>query len=427
MNTQKMHRIAAGFLAAALLLTAAGCGKKEEKPGSFQPSLDTKASVALNVTGFFGNFEALDQVTNDFNRYYPNVTFSYQQVGGDKLEDYLEANPNVDIFMVSMHQLNGGSDVLLRHCVDLRKENVSLEAIDPDMLKLYDQGGKQAAIPMSQDLYGVIVNEDLLEKEGLSLPTTTEAFLNCLEVLKSKGYTPIQGPTSKVYAELTRDFAFAALCSDEKLLSAARAGSDEAVEALKPAFDFLDTILENGYTDPEINASYPDDNYDGAILRFFEGEVPFWVCNTEKVSGMKKRESKSEAFQNSPFSYTYIFAPVGSDEGHVFQEPWFGFAANENASSKDYAVEFLRFLATRDEINKIAEVKGVPSAAVEPNTTDVYANIFATEGSAPKVVNTGDITPTVESKWYSCTTGYVNGSYDSAESAIRDFLTAFAQ
>lgn len=27
-----------------------------------------------------------------------------------------------------------------------------------------------------------------------------EAFLNCLEVLKSKGYTPIQGHTSKVYA-----------------------------------------------------------------------------------------------------------------------------------------------------------------------------------------------------------------------------------
>ena len=27
-----------------------------------------------------------------------------------------------------------------------------------------------------------------------------ESFLNCLEVLKSKGYTPIQGPTSKVYA-----------------------------------------------------------------------------------------------------------------------------------------------------------------------------------------------------------------------------------
>lgn len=426
MNTKTMRRTAASLLAAALLLTTAGCGKKEEAVG-FQPKLDTKADIQLEVTGFFGNFEALDQVTNDFNQYYPNVTFGYQQVSGDSLEAYLEANPNVDIFMTSMHELHSTDSTLAAHCVDLNKEDVSLEDIDPDMLKLYSIDDRQIAIPMSQDLYGVIVNETLLENAGLSLPKTAEEFLNSLKVLKDKGYTPIQGPTSKVYAELTRDAAFAALCSDEKLYAAAKAGSDEAVNALMPIFDFLDTILENGYTDPEINASYPDDNYDGAILRFFEGEVPFWVCNTEKVSGMKKRESKSEAYQKNSFSYTYIFTPVGSDDGYVFQEPWSGFSANENGAHRDYAIEFLRFLATRGEINKMADVKGVPSVAKEPNTAGVYEDIFSAEGSFPKVVNTGEITPGIESKWYSCTTNYVNGNYDSAESAIRDFLTAFNQ
>lgn len=30
-------------------------------------------------------------MTNDFNRYYPDITFSYEQVGGRNLEAYLDA------------------------------------------------------------------------------------------------------------------------------------------------------------------------------------------------------------------------------------------------------------------------------------------------------------------------------------------------
>ncbi len=44
----------------------------------FTPRLDKDISVNLDVSGFFGNFEALDQVVNDFNEYYPNITVSYE-------------------------------------------------------------------------------------------------------------------------------------------------------------------------------------------------------------------------------------------------------------------------------------------------------------------------------------------------------------
>lgn len=49
-------------------------------------------------------------------------------------------------------------------------------------------------------------------------------------------------------------------------------------------------------------------------MKFFGGNVPFWVCDTEKVSSMKKRESKSEAFSANPFEYEFTFAPM-SDNG----------------------------------------------------------------------------------------------------------------
>lgn len=412
----------AGILASLLLLTT-GCGAKKSET-AFQPKLDTKANVELSVLGFFGNFEALDQVTNDFNGYYPNVTFNYQQVGGANTEAYLDANDGVDIFMTSPQSLTLPGGTLPERCIDLTEAGVDTSSIDDDMLKLYNMGGKQVSFPMGQHLTGMVVNKSLLEKEGLTVPTNRSEFLSVLAALKEKGYTPIQGPASKVYAELIRGYAFAELCSNESTLSAAKAGEQQAVDALMPAFDFLDTILQEGYTDPNLNDTYPDDNYDGAILKFFEGDVPFWVCDTEKVSGMKKRESKSETFQKEPFTYSFVFSPIGPADEKLYQEPWYAFAANKDGDDKDYAIEFLRFLATTEEINKIADIKGVPSAAKENTVPAVYQDVLAQELDSRRCTNTGTVTADMETGWYSTVTGYAAGNYDSKDDAIRDFFTS---
>ena len=73
-------------------------------------------------------------------------------------------------------------------------------------------------------------------------------------------------------------------------------------------------------------------------MTFFEGNVPFWVCDTEKVSGMKKRESKSAAFSANPFEYEFTFAPMGDNGVYEYIEPWYGFAVNKDGSNSDYAM-----------------------------------------------------------------------------------------
>lgn len=421
------------LLAGAVLLTS-GCGSTaadKDTAGNekgFQPRLDTDAKIQLNTLGFFGNFEALDQVTNDFNEFYPNVTFNYQQVGGSSLEEYLDSNPDADLFMTSAELLHSADSTLPERCINLSKEDISFDAIDDQMLSNSCIDGKQLSIPMAQNLYGLVVNTSLLEKEGLSLPTNREEFLNVLSVLKEKGYTPIQGPTSKVYAELTANIVFSELCDGQSLFQALQSGDqDAAKEALLPAADFLETLLSNGYTDPAINATYPDDNYDEAILRFFEGDVPFWVCNTEKVSGMKKRESKSESFQSDPFSYTFIYPPLGDHGQYVYREPWFGFAANTTGSNSDYAVEFLRFLATRDEINKMADIKGVPSVAKDPTNPEIYANVLDADLIKNSCINTGSVTPAMMDSWYSNCTHFATDDSYSADDMIQDFLAVCGQ
>lgn len=405
------------------LMLLAGCSAEKKTETEFTPRLDTDARIQLDMIGYFGNFEALDQVMNDFNRFYPNITYSYQQVGGSKEIAYLDANPGVDVFMTSSEFLNEEDSALASRCADLSEAEVDLTNVDPQMLAVSCINGKQLAIPMGQNIYGMVVNTSLLKQEGLSVPNNRAEFMNALSVLKEKGYTPIQGPTEKIYAELTANMLFSSFCDGQPLYKALKEGDQEAAKnAVIPAFELVDELLTNGYSDPVTNASYPEDNYDQAILHFLEGDVPFWVCNTEKVSGIKKRESKSEAFQKNPFSYTFIYPPIGEAGAYCYREPWFGFAASKNGNHPDYAIEFLRFLSTAEEINKMAEVKGIPSVAKNSNPAEIYQQVLSEEALKDSFVNQGEVTSDLTDAWYTCMEQYADRAYGSAQEAAGEYL-----
>ena len=112
-----------------------------------------------------------------------------------------------------------------------------------------------------------------------------------------------------------------------------------------------------------INPLTNADNYDGSIRAFFEGDVPFYVCNAECVSGMKKRDAKSETFRTAPFEYEFLYAPLGDSGAYAYLEPWYGFSVSKDSDEAELAVEFLRFMATR--LGEMAGIKGLPSVAAD--------------------------------------------------------------
>lgn len=111
---------------------------------------------------------------------------------------------------------------------------------------------------------------------------------------------------------------------------------------------------------------------DGSIMAFFEGDVPFYVCNAECVSGMKKRESKSETFRTAPFEYEFLYAPLGDSGAYAYLEPWYGFSVSKDSDEAELAVEFLRFMSTR--LDEMAGIKGLPSVAAD-SADERYAGI----------------------------------------------------
>ena len=312
------------LLLSAMVLTACSGKPKETETtaSAFTPKLDTEKAVNLEIAGFFGNFEALDQVINHFNEYYPNVTTTYEQIGSTKMVEYLKNNPNVDVFMTDDINLRYPSlteAYVLDQCADLGQAGISISNSDVQAFSTFD--GKLARVPMSYAVRGLVVNKALLKNEGLDVPTNYEEFLAVLEALKQKGYTPIQGPENVVYSTLAYSMVMTTLGTDAELLTALNNGDEAAIQKLTEILNRVQTFVDKGYISKEVNATSPENNYDGAILAFMEGDVPFWTCTSENYSGMRKRESKSEAFKANPFEYAFIFPPMGDKGAYEYMEP----------------------------------------------------------------------------------------------------------
>lgn len=404
-----------------LLISLVGCEKNNNY--KFSPQLNTDEKLTLNILGYFGNFEALDAVTNDFNKYYPNISFNYQQVSGNNLVAFLDSNFQTDIFMTSSDTIS--STNLIDYCLDLSTVNLNLNDVDQTMLTTSYKGNFLHSLPIGQNIYGIITNVTLLKKEGLDIPKNYDKFINTLNTLKTKGYVPLQSSSTKIYPELTINMMVNTIQEDNELYNDLINGNLKSYSKIENIFNIVSNIQNNEYSLDEVNNLYPFDNYNDAILRFFEGNVPFWVCNSEKVSGMKKRETKSETFKANPFEYTYIYASLGDKGSYVYHEPWYGLGISKRSPSIEYAKEFMRFYATKDELNKMASTKGVPSIAKEKYNSDIYKYIDNPEDIETNCIYDGKVTQKDFDAWYTCINSFATKKL-SKEEAIKSFITTFS-
>lgn len=399
MNIKIKKAVAVMGAAAMMMASFAGCGdkkdnnKKSANDQEFQPMLDTEQSENIEIAGFLGNFEALDQVVNDFNEYYPNVTITYEQTDMNGLAEYLKNNDYVDIFMTARKNVDpeGDSEAnALDYCLDLKDTDVDVSAIDPELISACEVNDELVRIPLAKTMCGMVVNKTLLEKEGLEIPQTYSEFLEVCRGLKDKGYTPIQSSKYHACSDLILPMAMTMIASDETLSDKAKSGDGSYAEGIRIVYERLKELIDNGYISAEVNATYPDDNYDQAILKFLEGDVPFWVVNTESASGIKKRESKSDAYSADPFEYELIDAPLADDGVYDYEEPWSGFSVNKNSDNIDYALEFMRFLTREEELNKLASIKGMPSVTIN-NDDERFANALHPEKCAGRYIYDGQL------------------------------------
>lgn len=372
------------LLAVMMVFGLAACNTKVQNVKTeegYKPSLDTAVEGRINVAGGYDNFEALETEFDRFNEYYPNVELVYT-----KIDDYnnmigtvLEGNDAPDIYvnnswMYGREQYQTSMD----HAEDLSNQalGLDLECIRDNILLKTDDG-TLPMVPVFSSTYGMLVNNDLFKKEGLSIPTTYDELVSVCDAFREKGYAnPLMGYCEKEKTSLFTLTSYPYFCStvadDEEAVKKLNALDPSAGEYMRPTLEKMGQFLNDGCVNLDACAAI-ENNYEAVILRFFEGDVPMMICSGDAVSGTKKRESVSEEFTANPFTYTFVPIPM-SDEGAFFLDlPNLQFSVNKESQNKDIANEFMRFLVTSPELNEMARNKGLMSPTKDLSFNSIYA------------------------------------------------------
>jgi len=378
---KKMMRV---FLAVMMIPVMAACGTEKSEAVTeegFKPSLDTSTKCHITVGGGYDNFEALEAEFDSFNEYYPDVELVFTKVDdySNMIGTVLNGNDAPDIY-VNYSWMYGRDQYKssIEHAENLADPalGLNLDCIRSNII-LNTDDGTLPMVPVFANTYGMLVNNNLFEKEGLSVPTTYQELVKVCSAFRDKGYeNPMMGFSQKEITSLFTLTIYPFFCgtvaNDAEAVKKLNALDASAGEYMRPSLEKITQFLNDGCVNLDACAEI-ENNYDAVILRFFEGDVPMMTCSGDTVSGTKKRESRSEAFIDNPFTYSFVPVPM-SDEGANFLDiPNLQFSVNKDSQNLDMANEFMRFLITTQELNKMAQNKGLLSPTKDLSYNDMYS------------------------------------------------------
>ena len=165
-----------------------------------------------------------------------------------------------------------------------------------------------------------------------------------------------------------------------------------AGECLRKPLEAMMQLIGNGDINLE-KCGEISDNYTQVILRFFEGDVPMMICTEDTVSGTGKRESQSEAFSKAPFTYSFMPVPLSEAGGYSVDSPSIEFSVNKTCDNLEMTNEFMRFLITREELNRMASVKRLVMPTTDLSFDAVYepfSRVPAERILSPEVIGITD-------------------------------------
>ena len=380
-----MKRIFSIILATFMILGCAACGSggQQKNTESFTPELDKSTNCKINIAGTYSNFEALEAEFDRFNEYYPSVELSYTKIDdyNNSIDTVLNGNdaPNI-FFSFSWMVGNSAYDGIFAHMENLADASLGLDldCIRPGLLN-HDSKGQVLTVPIFSTTYGMLINNDLFEKEGLKVPTTLQELLDVCASFREKGYeSPMMGYSQTSSGCLMNIVAYPlfaeTLAKHPKMVARANQGDPAAGEYMRPALETLSQLIDKGCIRLEKCAEISD-NYTEVILRFYNGDVPMMICTGDTVSGTKKRESQSEAFTANPFTYTFSTIPTTEKGGYFLDSPSVQFSVNKHCDNLDMTNEFMRFLISKTELNQMASVKRLITPSKDLTFDKVYAPI----------------------------------------------------
>ena len=377
---KKLKTLLSLSMAAALLLQ--GCGSTKNADAPFAPKYDKETEFSLTVAGNYSNFESLEAEFERFYEYYPNASLQYVTMDdyNNVISSALVNSEPPDIFTTNSAMIgNEKYDDMFEACEVLSDPSLDIDysCIRDSLIRTTDSGDV-VMLPIFTTSYGMLVNMDIFEKEGLKVPGNFKELVSVCGKLKNAGYaSPMMGTDRFSGSGLFNCFVYPMFAynviKNSDQVDALNAFEPSSGELMRPALERLYEFVNSDCIDLAKCQEEITDEYDSVIMRFFEGDVPMMLAAGDVVSGTAKRESKSDAFSAHPFKYRFYTAPAGDDGGYFINSISICFSVNKHSRDIDMANEFMRFLISRKELSNMAGLKRLITPVDDFSADEVYS------------------------------------------------------
>ena len=292
------------------------------------------AEEALGITMVYRTYTAEDHQ----DKTYDDVALDRAR---SNLDDLYLLNPDTLLVLGSEGRLADLSG--LESAQNLRQIVRTANTVD----------GKLVAIPQEVAAYGLFVNMDLFRQYGLTLPETPEEFLECCRVFQENGIeTPIGANRwwleTFVFAQ-----AYAGLYNGgniEAEIAALNSGEVKYSSYMRPGFEFLQTLIDNGYIDRE----------KALVSEAIEAERPdFLAGKTPIVMAYWGAANADSAYGKTDFEMRVIGFP--SSLGQMPVVSMTGFAVGAGAEHREDALRALDIMTSDEALRLYSETNRVIS------------------------------------------------------------------
>jgi hypothetical protein len=142
-----------------------------------------------------------------------------------------------------------GSDnhkAVFEHAEDLSDPalNIDLSSVRPSLL-CKDESGACPMAPIFASTSGILVNEDLFEKEGISVPTNYEELLAACDAFNKAGYPTaiLTYNTPSTYGNVISDLMYGDAAKDPEMVEKLNALDPSAGEYMKPVLEKVNGLV----------------------------------------------------------------------------------------------------------------------------------------------------------------------------------------
>ncbi|OUM43478.1 ABC transporter substrate-binding protein [Arthrobacter sedimenti] len=416
--------------AGAVALTLAGCGSGADNAAGPAAAVDLSnvkyegsVSVITKYAGAQASF--FEQMAKDYEAAHPGVTVDLQQESDqgykDKIKTLTASQSVPDVYMAwagNYAEQFYDNGLALDLSSVIAKDTEWGSTMVPSALDAYTKEGKTFGVPLTLDAKYMIYNQKLFAQAGVEVPTDLDGLLETCDTLKAQNITPMSfgnkdGWPAIHYITQLNSYNVPADTLEKDYKPETASFTDPGyVKSLDQFKEILNRCTTTGQ-----GANGAD--YYSQRDAFGAGQAAmFYVENLE--FGATAPEGSTAAADG--FTISRLPAPAGAsgDTGAVVGAPE-GYLINSKAKNPALAVDFMKFVTSKQNAETMTSLIGFPSPVTgtltEANSTpQLRESIDDLQQASKLAVWLDTVTvPAVADAYLSGVEGLITGSKSSAD------------